>query len=918
MKHLEVGYRLAPRARRRLAEALLVPVGDVGRVLRLLASETAGPAICVFGIANGFLLRGDEPIGLPVAGTIGLGRLGGNLYLPVDADLSPALLPDEVAGLTRDRGLIFLPGGRILWFDPDRPVPIAELLTVSRITRLETVRLPAVDRRADRIIEILFEPPSEEGGDPLESASGEIGTEESEPEAGSSAGTAAGRAAFGGGKGLVWLGSKLNVEGLARLGARWMDAAAGLAPRVSEALLGRQERALRALLREFREGSIDKALRRALPLSSGNERGPATPGGDRLPEHDLRYSLQNLLGGAPGKGGGSYWFGSLDLRRELTREYEKAAEEAARRGDHRRAAFIHARLLGDFRAAANVLARGGLHHDAALVLLDRVGDVFGAARAFEAAGEADRALRIYRSERAHEVAGDLLKRLGDDEAALAEYVLAAEALTLQNSGHLAAGQLLAGKGNRDDLALRHFATGWAERPFGSAVACARAMAAIHGRSGAEADLLALAVEADEFFGAPEQNLVGVAFYNDLAALADLPALVARRDELRDRALLGLARELRHPSGGFKGEGMAVGRLFPAAGPWPADLVRDAEFAAAARSGFQPQSGRPTTRQVRLATGLVTAVARASETDELFVGFHGGDVYRYRPTDGATTRVGSYAIPVAGLAVDPAGSFLVVLWKSETADSVVAAYARRPGGDLEMTEGRAEPRGDGLGLAGGVVAEVEPLAGLQTDGRLGLLRGRSLVVEARIDLGDAVEPDVVLLRSAGELLAIGVGADGRWFRAAVDREPIACRSVGWTPAAVPAPGSGLAGPAFDWIQAPHARLEVAGVDTSGTLYRTVFWIGTDEAEGPRFEAVATNISASDLGYRCACLIRPGYVAAVLPRSVQIVRGVSNRFTTIANIERDLAPAVACMPCHRTREVLVVTRDGTIEHVAAPGF
>ena len=59
------------------------------------------------------------------------------------------------------------------------------------------------------------------------------------------------------------------------------------------------------------------------------------------------------------------------MQRELAAEYRKAAEQAIRRGDYRRAAFIYGKLLRDYRTAANVLMQGGLHHDAA-VLFDRI------------------------------------------------------------------------------------------------------------------------------------------------------------------------------------------------------------------------------------------------------------------------------------------------------------------------------------------------------------------------------------------------------------------------------------------------------------------------------------------------------------------------------------------------------------------
>src|SRR5262249_23927868 len=153
--------------------------------------------------------------------------------------------------------------------------------------------------------------------------------------------------------------------------------------------------------------------------------------------------------------------GGFDVQAELVHEYTRAAERASKRGDYRRAAYIYGKLLGDYRSAANALLRGGLHHDAAVVLLERGNDVPGAARAFEAAGEVDRALQLYRQRGDHVEAGDLLRRAGEEDAALAEYQVAAHRLAASGQGLLAAGELMRVKTGRPDLALPYFAAGWA-------------------------------------------------------------------------------------------------------------------------------------------------------------------------------------------------------------------------------------------------------------------------------------------------------------------------------------------------------------------------------------------------------------------------------------------------------------------------
>ena len=124
------------------------------------------------------------------------------------------------------------------------------------------------------------------------------------------------------------LGAILGIKALADLGADWISRAAGGLPRLTEAMLGKQEGALRELLRQFREGDVEQALRRALPLGGTGERGGMPSADGKLPNVDPTYSLQSILGS--GRGPTGLWFGGNDLAVELAKEYRKAAEEAER------------------------------------------------------------------------------------------------------------------------------------------------------------------------------------------------------------------------------------------------------------------------------------------------------------------------------------------------------------------------------------------------------------------------------------------------------------------------------------------------------------------------------------------------------------------------------------------------------------
>ena len=174
---------------------------------------------------------------------------------------------------------------------------------------------------------------------------------------------------------------------------------------------------LRKLLREFRDGDPAKALRRAMPITPPGEPGvPARI--SRLPWTRAIYNLGDLLRlRRPGRGeANAVITAEPNLIHVLAQEYRKAALKAAEQGDFRRAAYIHGFLLRDDRQAASALQCGGLHHDAAILYLKKMNDLAAAAQAFEAAGEVDRAIELYRQLANHEAAGDLLRRIGDHAA----------------------------------------------------------------------------------------------------------------------------------------------------------------------------------------------------------------------------------------------------------------------------------------------------------------------------------------------------------------------------------------------------------------------------------------------------------------------------------------------------------------------
>lgn len=110
-------------------------------------------------LAGGFVVVPADRPSKPVARTVRLRRIAGDLYVPVDADPLPALHPDEAAGLTRDRGLVSLPSGAPLAFDPAAPHREADLLAFTDVRRSAWEPLPAAPTLADRLTVIRAETP---------------------------------------------------------------------------------------------------------------------------------------------------------------------------------------------------------------------------------------------------------------------------------------------------------------------------------------------------------------------------------------------------------------------------------------------------------------------------------------------------------------------------------------------------------------------------------------------------------------------------------------------------------------------------------------------------------------------------------------------------------------------------------------
>ena len=154
------------------------------------------------------------------------------------------------------------------------------------------------------------------------------------------------------------------------------------------------------------------------------------------------------------------------------------------------------------------------------------------------------------------------------------------ALAGADGGHLAAGELLLKKVGACDLARAHFASGWARRPGPNAVACALHLLRLDLESGDVKAVRPLLDEADAFFAGHGDLAQAGRFYNELAVLAglDVANVAAAREELRDRALLGIAGRAAC-AGTSRRPGVRTWSR-PCRGrpdAWPAAVISDAEL-----------------------------------------------------------------------------------------------------------------------------------------------------------------------------------------------------------------------------------------------------------------------------------------------------------------------------------------------------
>lgn len=158
-----------------------------------------------------------------------------------------------------------------------------------------------------------------------------------------------------------------------------------------------------------------RGLRHAIPFGSegAGRRGKAPPT-NQLGTRDLDFNLDRLEGGGPA----DFWELPNEYRVLLQQKYRDLAAREVALGRHRRAAFIHAELLGDIPAAAATLAAGRHFREAAVLYRDRLHNPVLAARCLEQGGLLTEAAAIFETQKLFEEAGAIYERLMEHEEAV--------------------------------------------------------------------------------------------------------------------------------------------------------------------------------------------------------------------------------------------------------------------------------------------------------------------------------------------------------------------------------------------------------------------------------------------------------------------------------------------------------------------
>lgn len=176
----------------------------------------------------------------------------------------------------------------------------------------------------------------------------------------------------------------------------------------------RRKNELNKLLKMFDENS-DEALKYALPLDSPylNRGGGTDEGSWKLFRQNPFFNLRGLGGGTAT----SAWGVDGVQYQSLRDKYLAAAQREIDRKEFKKAAYIYAHLLADFKSAANVLEQGKYYREAAALYKEHLKNKEAAALCLERGELIIDAIELYKELERDEKVGDLYKKIEQHEKA---------------------------------------------------------------------------------------------------------------------------------------------------------------------------------------------------------------------------------------------------------------------------------------------------------------------------------------------------------------------------------------------------------------------------------------------------------------------------------------------------------------------
>ncbi|OQP65949.1 hypothetical protein A3860_15275 [Niastella vici] len=364
--------------------------------------------------------------------------MGGKLYIPIDAELSPAISEPELQSLLIWDCQVFHPTIGFIGFERSDRIVLADLLQYLEPSPVNweyahAGQQPWVPLHQVGIQQLSTEQVFESV---KESISNKPLTEIPKSNKKDVPGWLNNRVAEALFKGLYKLLSRLfalipfglfgaggfnagnvsNGAGTGRSGSGWFSSIINWMEEKIEDLEKQRDNELKRLTDMFEKNS-DEALQYAIPLNSPYlNRGTTSKPSARLTRNPLQFNLGRLGGGYAVDG----W--NVDnYYNELRTKYLKAAQDAISRKDFKKAAYVYAHLLGDYASAAAALRQGKHYREAAVLYKEHVKNMSLAAACLEEGGIYIEAIELYTDLNQHEKAGDLYMLLDRKEPALQCY-----------------------------------------------------------------------------------------------------------------------------------------------------------------------------------------------------------------------------------------------------------------------------------------------------------------------------------------------------------------------------------------------------------------------------------------------------------------------------------------------------------------